>query len=284
MNSYYEAPTTLEYFATLVQSDEHLPLLEAAACIAQDEYPELDIQQLLADVDQLISRLRRRMREDMSEVQRLQVLNRFFYGDLGFGGNLNNFYDPENSYINDVLRTRRGIPISLALVWMELAQGIGLQVHGVGFPGHFLVKVSVSEGLVVLDPMTGQSLTRELLSERLVPFRQRMGASGDDEAPLGLFLQAATARDILARMLRNLKEIHLSQKDAVRQLAVLDRLLVLFPDAWSERRDRGLVHAQQGHTQQALADLEAYVAHADQQPDKAEMASQVETLRREARG
>ena len=282
MNSYYEAPTTLGYFAMLVQSDEHLPLLEAAACIAHDEYPELDVEQLLGDVDQLVARLRRRMREGMSEVQRLQTLNRFFYGDLGFGGNVNDYYDPENSYLNAVLRTRRGIPISLAMLWMELAQSVGLQTQGVGFPGHFLVKVSLPEGQAVIDPMTGQSLSREALSERLVPFRQRIGLQGDDEAPLGLFLQAATAREMLARMLRNLKEIHHSQQDGLRLLAVLDRLVVLYPDAWSELRERGLLHAQQGHVQLALADLEAYMAHAKPSADMAQVVATIEALRREA--
>lgn len=103
----YSAPTALEYFATLVQSDEHFPLLEAAACVAHDEYPELDVQQLLGDVDQLQARLRRRLAPDAASLQRLQVLNQFFYGDLGFGGNVNNYYDPENSYLNAVLRSIR---------------------------------------------------------------------------------------------------------------------------------------------------------------------------------
>ena len=145
----YSAPTALEYFATLVQSDEHFPLLEAAACVAHDEYPELDVQQLLGDVDQLQARLRRRLAPDAASLQRLQVLNQFFYGDLGFGGNVNNYYDPENSYLNAVLRTRRGIPVSLAVLWMELAQGLGLQVRGVAFPGHFMVKALLPQGQAV---------------------------------------------------------------------------------------------------------------------------------------
>lgn len=260
----YSVPTVLEYFAALVQSDEHFPLLEAAACIAHDEYPDLDVQQLLGDVDQLLARLRRRLAPDAPALQRLRVLNQFFYGDLGFGGNLNNYYDPENSYLNAVLRTRRGIPISLAVLWMELAQGVGLHVRGIGFPGHFMVKALLPKGQVVLDPLTGQSLSREELTERLEPYKHGSGLVGDYDVPLGLFLQAATPREILARMLRNLKEIHHSQQDGQRLLAVLDRLIVLQPDAWGERRDRGLLHADCGHTQLAVADLEAYMAHAEE--------------------
>lgn len=106
-------PTPLEYFASLVHSDDGFPLLEAAASIAQDEYPQLDIQQVQSEVDQLVARLQRRLAQDAPALQRLRMLNQFFFADLGFGGNVNNYYDPENSYLNDVLRTRRGIPISL---------------------------------------------------------------------------------------------------------------------------------------------------------------------------
>lgn len=276
----YSAPSALEYFATLVHSDEHFPLFEAAACVAHDEYPELDVQQLLGDVDQLQARLRRRLAPDAGSLQRLQVLNQFFYGDLGFGGNVNNYYDPENSYLNAVLRTRRGIPVSLAVLWMELAQGLGLQVRGITFPGHFMVKALLPQGQAVLDPLTGQSLSREELLERLAPYQRREGVLGDDEPPLGLYLQAAAPRDILARMLRNLKEIHQSQKDYPRLLSVLDRLVVLQPEMWDERRDRGLAHAACGHNQQAVADLEAYLAHAARQGTEAgEIAQRLGALR-----
>ncbi len=114
-----EAPTPLAYFATLVQSDDHFPLLEAATSLAQDEYPDLDVQQVLGDVDQLLARLKRRLPADAAPLQRLRMLNQFFFRDLSFGGNVNDYYDPDNSYLNAVLRTRRGIPISLAVLWME---------------------------------------------------------------------------------------------------------------------------------------------------------------------
>src|SRR3954469_3903147 len=118
----FEAPSSLDYFRSLVQDDDHFPLLEAAASVAQDEYPDLDVQQVLGDVDQLLARLKRRLPPDAAPLQRLRGLNQFYYRDLGFGGNANDYYDPDNSYLNAVLRTRRGIPISLAVVWLELAQ------------------------------------------------------------------------------------------------------------------------------------------------------------------
>jgi regulator of sirC expression with transglutaminase-like and TPR domain len=209
----YTVPSPMEYFATLVQSDESFPLLEAAISIGQDEYPDMDVQQVLGEVDQLLARLKRRVPADAVPLQKLRALNQFFFRDLSFRGNVNNYYDPDNSFISVVLKTRCAIPISLAVLWLELAQGMGLAARGVGFPGHFMVKVNLPKGQVVIDPMDGQSLSREQLSERLEPFRRRSGLVDEFEVPLGLYLQAAPARDIIARMLRNLKEIYRTQED-----------------------------------------------------------------------
>jgi len=277
-----QAPTPLEYFRSLVASDEHFPLLEAAASLAQDAYPDVDVQQVLGDVDQLLARLRRRLPADAAPLQRLRALNQFFFRDLSFAGNINDYQNPDNSYLNAVLRTRRGIPISLAVLWLELAQGLGLHARGVSFPGHFLVKVHLPKGQVVMDPFTGQSLSREELAERLEPFRRRSGLVGEFEVPLGLYLQAATPREIIARMLRNLKEIHRARQDWVGQIAVLDRLIVLLPDAWHEHRDRGLAHAAQGQTERAVVDLQTYLDHAQDILDADAVAERISALRHRA--
>ncbi|MHB8947726.1 MAG: SirB1 family protein [Rhodoferax sp.] len=273
-------PTPLEYFASLVHSDTDFALLEAAACLAQDEYPELDVQQVLGEVDQLLARLKQRVPRDAGSLQKLRALHQFFYRDLGFAGNVNHYYDPDNSFLNVILHTRRGIPISLAVLWLELAQGLGLAARGVGFPGHFMVKVNLPEGQVVMDPLDGQSLTREALAERLEPFRRRNGLMDEFEVPLGLYLQVSPPRDIIARMLHNLKEIHTSQEDWLRLIAVQDRLVVLMPQAWDEYRDRGLAHAELGHTGRALEDLETYLGNAQQGADMPAIAGRVAELRR----
>ena len=273
-------PSPLQYFSSLVQSDAHFPLLEAAVSLAQDEYPELDVQEVLGDVDQLLARLKRRLPGDAPELQRLRALNQFFFRDLGFGGNINDYYDPDNSYLNTVLRTRRGIPITLAVLWLELAVGVGLNARGVAFPGHFMVKVNLPKGQVVIDPFNGQSLSREELTERLEPFRQRSPISEEFEVPMGLYLQSAPPRDIIGRMLRNLQEIHKTQEDWPRLIAVQDRLIVLQPDAWTEYRDRGLAWAAQGDVAYAVADLEMYLAHAEEALDIDSIAERVAQLRR----
>ncbi len=273
----FEAPSALQYFASLVAEDQGFALLEAAVSVAQDEYPGLDAQGVLAQVDALAERLRRRVPADAVALQKLRYLNRYFFQDLGFAGNVNNYYDPRNSYLHEVLSMRRGIPITLALLYIELATQIGLKASGVSFPGHFLVKLRAGKGEVVIDPLSGQSLSRSELEERLQPYRRARGLTGEFEVPLGLFLQAAPPRDVIARLLRNLKEIHRGHEDWPRLRAVCDRLVVLLPQAWDEQRDRGLALAALGQDEAAAADLSAYLLH---QPDAADASALRERLQR----
>jgi regulator of sirC expression with transglutaminase-like and TPR domain len=288
----FQALSPLAYFSLLVnddgRSDSQFPLLEAAVSIAQDDYPDLDVQQVLGDVDQVLARIKRRIPADSAQLPRLRILNQFFFHDMGFGGNVNNYYDPENSFISAILRTRRGIPISLAVLWLELAQGLGLVARGVAFPGHFMVKVTLPNGQVMIDPFTGQSLSREDLSERLLPFQRGQKSlddtSGqgfpDSDIPLGLYLQSAPPRDIIARMLHNLKEIYRTQEDWQRMIPVQNRLIALDADAWSEYRDRGLAFAELGKATPAVRDFDIYLTHAPDAVDTKEIALRAIELRR----
>lgn len=275
----WKTPTPLEYFATLVQG-EAIPLLEAVGSLAQDADPSVGLQALATEMDRLLLRLTQRLPADAGALTRLRMLHHFFYVELGFGGNRNDYYAAENSYLHHVLRTRLGIPVSLAVLWLEFARGIRLRADGVSFPGHFLVKVRLPDGHVVLDPITGLSLSPEDLAERLEPLRERLGADAQQELPLALYLQAASSREIVARMLRNLKEIHRSQQEWAKLVAVQNRMLLLYPQQWEEWRDRGLAHAELGHAPQAAADLEVYLAHAGGARDAAEIARRVGELRR----
>ena len=274
----FEVPTALQYFASLVAEDEGFALLEAAVSVAQDEFPRLDPQGVLSQVDALADRLKRRVPADAVVLQKLRFLNRYFFQDLGFAGNVNNYYDPRNSYLHEVLAMRRGIPITLALIYIELATQVGISARGVSFPGHFLVKLRAGKGEVIIDPLTGQSLSRADLEERLMPFRRSRGLTGDFEVPLGLFLQAATPRETLARLLRNLKEIHRSAEDWPRLLAVCDRLVVLLPQAWDERRDRGLVRAELGQDDAAAQDIVEYLNRLPQADDAGALRQRLRDL------
>jgi regulator of sirC expression with transglutaminase-like and TPR domain len=279
----FATPSPLDYFASLVQSDAHFPLLEAVASLAQDEEPDLDVQLVLDDVARLFKKVKARLPADADDLTCLAILTQVFYKEMGFGVNANNYYAPENSYLNEVLRTRRGLPISLAVIWLDLAQGLGLHAQGISFPGHFLVKITLQGGLVVLDPLTGESLGVDNLAERLGPYRDASdvvsGADLDDgETPLGLYLQPCPPRDLLARMLRNLKEVFRSQEDWPRMLSVLDRLVVLLPEAWSERRDRGLVLAELGRKHEALQDLQKYLQAEPLAPDQDALRDRISEL------
>lgn len=271
--------TPIDYFGALVAEDAAFALTEAAAAIALDEQPQCDVQGVLSDIDALAARLKARLPADAGSLQRLRLLNSYFFRELGFEGNVNDYYAAANSYLHEVLRTRRGIPISLAVIYLEVAQQIGLAARGVAFPGHFLLKVRMPQGEVVIDPCSGQSLTRDELEDRLGPYKRRQGLIGDFDVPLGLFLQAASPREIVARMLRNLKEIHRSANAWPLLLAVQERLVRLLPDDAEERRDRGLVRAQLGQHAAAVDDLEYYLAHAPAAADNAAVAERAADLR-----
>lgn len=274
-----EAISPLEYFASLVAEDDHFALLEAAVSLGQDIEPDLDTQAVLDQIEALGDKLKRRLPADASAMHRLRTLNRYFFRELGFAGNVNDYYDAGNSYMHQVLASRRGIPISLALVYIELAGHAGLVARGVSFPGHFLVKLRLPNGEAVMDPFNGRSLSREELEERLEPLRRKQGLVGDFEVPLGLFLQSAAPRDIIARMLRNLKSIHQQSEDFASLLAVQHRLICLLPDAWDERRDRGLTFAELGQPDAAAEDLTAYLDHVPDAADAEPMRQMLAELR-----
>lgn len=266
-----------DYFASLVQQDDSIPLFEAALAIAQDVDPQLDLTAIQADMDRFAIKLQQRLAPDASSVQKLRMLNHYFYHELGFAGNINNYYDPDNSYLHRVISTRRGIPISLAVLYMELAQQIGLNVKGISFPGHFLMKLSVQSGEIVLDPFNGMSLSREDLEERLEPYFEQQGYPAN--IALASYLHAAHPRDILVRMLRNLKTLFIEHSRWQRLLGVQQRLMILLPDEITERRDRGLAYANLECPKAALDDIEAYLAERPHAADAKSLRDRLPQLR-----
>ncbi|MBI1892174.1 MAG: SirB1 family protein [Burkholderiales bacterium] len=267
----------LDYFSALVQQDDAIPLFEAALSIAQDADPDLDLTEIQVAVDTFGAKLRQRLPSDASAIQKIRMLNHFFYNELGFAGNINDYYDPNNSYLHRVIATRRGIPISLAVIYMELANQIDLNVRGVSFPGHFLMKLSVPAGEIILDPFNGASLSREELEEWLDAFFKE---TPPHDFPLGAYLQSANPREILVRMLHNLKTLFTERQDWQRILEVQHRLVILLPDEIDERRDRGLAYAQLDCPQAALEDLQAYLAQRPYAADAAALREQLPGLRR----
>jgi len=267
--------------ALMAQADARIELARASLMIARDAYPELDMAYYLGQIERFGLRLREQAADGAVE-DKVIALNAFMFGELGFEGNVDAYYDPRNSYLNEVLDRRTGIPISLSIVYMELGRRIGLPLEGVSFPGHFLVRLRLRGGMLVLDPFSGGApQSEDDLRERLgrvVP----KGASGGipiDALPLEQFLEPASHRQILARVLRNLKSIYRDADEPSPLLKVLNRILVVTPDASAELRDRGLLYQRLECWQPALADLSAYLEREPDAPDSEEMRLQLLALR-----
>ena len=254
----------------LARDDTRIDLAHASLMIAQDAYPQLDVERYLGDIERMAMRLRGRMPQGFAVEERVAALNEFLFEDLGYRGNTQEYYDPRNSYLNDVMDRKVGIPISLAVLYMVVGRRIGLPLEGVSFPGHFLVRLRLRAGVLVLDPFAGGApLSEADLRSRL----QRVIPPGItdnvpvSELPLDQFLEAATNRQILARMLRNLKGIYRETDKPERLLEVLNRMLVVAPDSSAELRDRGIVYQRLECYRAALKDLSDYVEREPNAPD-----------------
>jgi regulator of sirC expression with transglutaminase-like and TPR domain len=266
-------------FAELMAREEPaIDLARACLLIAQDAYPGLDVDGYLGEIERLAARLRGRLAEADDAEERIAALNEFLFAELGYTGNANHYYDPRNSYLNEVLDRRTGIPLTLSVLYMEIGRRVGLSLEGVSFPGHFLVRLRLRGALLVLDPFAeGEPQSEADLRARLrrvIP----EGATGPvplDEMPLEQFLEPAGKRQILARLLRNLKGIYREADKPERLLDVLNRMLVVAPDAHGELRERGLLYQRMECHRAALKDLVDYSALAPDAPDIEEMRARV---------
>ena len=218
------------------RGDDDLPLLETALLIASDEYPALDAAGYADTLSGWANDLAPRLEADAGLPATLTTVNRYLFDELGFAGNNQQYDDPRNSYLNQVFDRKLGIPISLAVVQIELMRRLGLPLDGVSFPGHFLVRLPVDDGILVLDPYNkGRPVSADELRERASP---HLGGHAPDDLQLIEILAPATHRTILARMLRNLNGLYLQQGDWERVARTSDRLLKLTPETAEAWRDR----------------------------------------------
>ena len=262
----------LERFAEMLsREDGRIELASACLQIAEDAYPGLDVDGYVGEIERFAKRLRARLAPDAAAEDRVIALNEFLFDDLGFSGNVDNYYDPRNSYLNEVLDRRTGIPITLAVLYMEIGRRIGLPLEGVSFPGHFLVRLPLRGGTLVLDPFSGgvpqsEDELRERL-KRVIP-RDAAGGVPVAELPLDQFLEPASNRQILARVLRNLKGVYREKDHPERLLEVLNRMVIVAPESAAELRDRGLVYQRLECWRPALKDLTDYL---EREPDAADL-------------
>ncbi len=248
-------PSCRRAFAQAVnRPDAAINMAEAALLIAKEEYPALDVPCYLARLDAMATELRQRLSREMGIHQQIGTLSDYLFNEQEFRGNKEDYYDPRNSFFNEVLDRRIGIPITLSMLYIEMGQRVDLRLRGVGMPGHFLVKHVGPEEEIVIDPFNAGAVVSaadcrrilERVSHGKMVFQQR-------------FLAAVGTRQILARMLTNLKVIYFNHQAYAKALSVVDRLLILDPKAAAEFRDRGLLSSQLKRYPQAMADLERYL-------------------------
>lgn len=266
-------PQLPEWSALAPMPDAQLPLFETALLIARDEYPDLQAGEYIALVADYADRLSKSLRPNLDIPSKLTAINHFLYRELGFSGNEQEYADPRNSYLNQVFDRKLGIPISLAVVQIEVMRRIGLDLDGISFPGHYLVRLPVDDGILVLDPYNqGRPVGFEELRERVAP---HMDGQLPTDQQLFQVLEPATARMTAMRMIRNLQAIYQQAGDHERVARSADRLLKLAPDLPDALRDRGLAYARLGYVQGVRDDLTRYLQLRPQADDAEDIRNQL---------
>lgn len=264
------------FYNEIDRPDSQINIAKAALYIAQEEYPNLEIETYLHTLDRMAKEAETLLPNERYPLRVIQSLNQYFYEQLGFVGNTNDYYDPRNSYLNDVIDRRTGIPITLSLLYLEVARRIDFPMVGINLPGHFLIRPEFKDTGIFVDAFNqGEILFEQDCEERLAQLYRR---------PMQLqplFIQPVTSRQFLARMLSNLKLIYLNRKDLSKTLTIIEYILLLFPDAVMELRDRGLLYYQLGYSSQAAQDLETYLAMLPNAEDAQKIGRLLEQLRQQ---
>ena len=255
-------------------AQEPIDLARAALAIAREEYPDLDEGRYLRLFDRLAEGVQSGVPAGASPERRVGRMNTYLFHEVGFSGNQSDYYDARNSFLNEVLDRRLGIPLTLSIVYMEVGRRCGLRVEGVGFPGHFLCKVHLEGGELVVDPFhRGQLLGVEEIKRRL---STAVGSQLKFDPRL---LRAATPRDILVRMLQNLRSLYQERNDMPRALSAVDRLLMLAPDNIRGLRERAHLYEHLGGSAAAAADLEKVLQLEPGASDASALRARVRRLR-----
>jgi regulator of sirC expression with transglutaminase-like and TPR domain len=257
--------------------EEKIELSRAALTIALTDYPDLDIPDYLARIDLLAMEVTGRLGPEADIYRSIAALNYVLFKQYGFHGNRDDYFNPKNSFLNEVIERKTGIPITLSVLYMEVAHRVGLTVDGVGFPGHFLVKCIGDGEEIVIDPFnSGEIRSREDIDKMLFDLYGGKVLFHSD------FLASSTKKDILKRMLTNLKAIYINGNDLVRSLTALDRLMILDPASAEDARDRGVVYLRLECYAQAREDFETYLRLRPDAEDAMLVREQLVRLAKEA--
>ena len=252
-------------------------LAEGALVLAAEAHSGVDIEAALRTLDELVFRIRPQVENAASPVRAVAALNHCLFEVEGFRGYQDQYDDLRNSFLDQVLVRRRGLPITLSILYVEIARQLGLEAYGIGFPGHFLAKVvgtGDATGEIIVDPFFGRVLSLEDCMERL-------RAAAGERVPFDpMWVRPATAREIWVRMLNNLKLSYLRQGDGLSALGCFDRILVVEPKAAHELRDRGLLLERLDCIHAAIEDLTGYLELAPRSEDSAAVRLRRDALAR----
>jgi regulator of sirC expression with transglutaminase-like and TPR domain len=263
-------------FAEIVsRDDDQINLAEAALYIAAEEYPRIDVSLYLERLDKFADLALELASEASGPHETIAALNAALFDELGFCGNRENYYDPRNSYLNEVIDRRTGIPITLTLVYMEVARRIGFEVAGVGLPGHFIAKHPSGSGDIYIDAFDRGEIMGVAGCEAL--FREVTGGRADMRSE---YLAVVTNKQLLTRMLSNLLSIY-SKSDHRRALGIVERMILINPETPAHVRDRGLLLANIGETGEALRELEHYLALAPDAIDASLIRQQISSIKQQ---
>jgi len=268
-----------ESFAALVGQkveDERIHLARAALTIARTEYPELDVEHYVHRLDELARRVRVRLSRLPDAGETIRALNEVLFAEEGLRGNRDGYYDPRNSFLNDVLDRRLGIPITLSLIYMEVARRLGFPLFGVGMPGHFLLKHYDVEGReTLIDPFEGGSIVSASDCQHRLDeiYSGQMRLQPE-------FLLAVSRRQILTRVLNNLKNIYLSARNFKKALPIVDLILAIYPRSPEDVKQRATLRYSLGQLRGAVADLEDYLKMSPEASDADEIRHTALAIRR----
>jgi regulator of sirC expression with transglutaminase-like and TPR domain len=255
--------------------DGAVDMAAAALAIAQEQYPQVGPEPYLRRLDEYAERVRDRLADEGAPLVLLQEVSRLLFEDEGFRGNAEQYYDPRNSFLNDVLDRRLGIPLTLSMVYLEVGWRIGLPLRGVNFPGHFLVRYEGEALRLLVDPFQ-QGLV--LFEDQAQELLDRVYGGAVVLRPE--HLRPAGRKDMLVRMLSNLKGVYLNARDDARALAAVERILMIRPDAEHERRDLGMILARMGRVPEAVEALESYLERAPTTQDAERVRVLITELRK----
>jgi regulator of sirC expression with transglutaminase-like and TPR domain len=268
----------VDFGAYAAQPDAELDLLEGALLVAKDARPALDRATIDGQIEQLAAPLVRRQLWKLPVAAQARALADQLFVRAGFRGNTSDYYDPRNSFLDEVLARRTGIPISLSVLYVEVARRAGLHANPVGFPGHFLACIDDGDGArLVIDPFNGGSVRSEAALGELL---RRSGSPLEYSAEL---VTPTPVRQVVSRMLMNLRGIYTMRGEYARLLVVFDRLLDLWPDSVEELRDRGFLFARLGAPDAALSDLVRYLERCPHAADATDVRAWVERIQETSR-